>query len=72
MSEDTRPIEEFPEPQKALVLKWMDEKPDRPGLPTCPCGFVSGTKHIRKHRLACETWRVFCHRLKWAKKVPAP
>lgn len=38
-----------------IYARWQ-QTPQQRGRPSCPCGFVGGTRNIRQHRLKCPTW----------------
>jgi hypothetical protein len=60
---------EYSEPSevvKCLVLGWLlDPAMHQRGRPSCPCGFVGGSRNIRQHRHACGVWTAYVYYDRW-------
>jgi hypothetical protein len=62
----TRTYEEPTEAVKAVVLGWLlDPKMHERGRPSCPCGFIGGSRNILRHRGECEYWGAYSFMHRW-------
>jgi ferredoxin-thioredoxin reductase catalytic subunit len=51
--------EQISEGERQIVKSWLERGQQR-GRPSCPCGVVSNSHHIRRHREGCQMWRAYC------------
>ena len=58
-----------PEEVRHKIIAW-ENSIKRPGRPSCPCGFVGGSRNICQHRSYCNMWRAYAYKHRWPATQP--